>query len=430
MYRLQRLFNSNINTFVHWIWVMPVILAVAFLSFRQIDLYPPTVDEFYSMYNVGWIVNGPFSPVDVLQSLAEHSANHTPGYFLLLNLWGHLVGYDVALGRALTIFTGLLSLAMIYRLTRDFVAPAAGLIAVILVTSNTFYNYFIPHQRMYPLLVFMATTVLWLYLRITTQRQAVRQRDYFALALSSYVLANVHAFSALFFAMLGAYHLLIVPKNRRWLLVSAAVAAALLLFSPWLVVLLTRGLDRTFEYWDQGTASVSQILESWYMVSFNGSRSLGIVAIAGVMAAIIKRPFPLKPHHFIVLPFVLALAAMALATDSLQVSSMRLALAGWPPLLLLVSAGLYALFRLRRWLGVLLLLWAIAGISFQTSADWERPACRARPSIQLATVACREPANIRFKSQRANPWLSNRLAPLVLASAHRLSATQSLLCES
>ena len=109
-----------------WIWALPVLLLVAWLSLRQIDLYPAEVDEFYSMYNVGWVSNGPYSPIDVLQSLEQNSPNHTPAYFLLLNLWGHIVGNEVALARILTIFTGLLSLTLMYRLARDFVGPAAG----------------------------------------------------------------------------------------------------------------------------------------------------------------------------------------------------------------------------------------------------------------------------------------------------------------
>ena len=35
----------------HWIWAVPILLVVAALSLRQIDLYPPTADEFFSMFN-------------------------------------------------------------------------------------------------------------------------------------------------------------------------------------------------------------------------------------------------------------------------------------------------------------------------------------------------------------------------------------------
>ena len=136
----------------NWAWVLPVMLIVAAFGMRQIDLYPPTTDEFFSMFNSGWVVNQPYSPAEVIQSLQDNSPNHTPGYFLLLSAWGNITTFDVAIARVLTILCALLALSIAYRLVRDFVAPAAGLFAVIIVASNAFYNFYIPHSRMYPLL--------------------------------------------------------------------------------------------------------------------------------------------------------------------------------------------------------------------------------------------------------------------------------------
>ena len=99
------------DIFANWLWALPVLLIVAALSLHQIDLYPPTSDEFYSMYNAGWLVNGPYSPVEVIRSLQTYSSNHTPGYFLLLSVWGSLTTTDVAIGRVLTIYCALLALS-------------------------------------------------------------------------------------------------------------------------------------------------------------------------------------------------------------------------------------------------------------------------------------------------------------------------------
>ena len=207
--RIERLFDhrsyvtNKRDILSHWVCALPVLIAVAALAIRQIDMYPPTYDEFYSMFNSGWIVNSPYSPIEVLQSLARNSANHTPLYFVLLNLWGHLVGNAVAMGRTLTIFAGLLSLAMTYRLVRDFVAPIAGLFAIILLASNAFYNYFYAHARMYPLLMLASAIVIWLYLRIIYQQKTAKRKDYLLLGASCYLLANTHAFSALLLSRLA-----------------------------------------------------------------------------------------------------------------------------------------------------------------------------------------------------------------------------------
>ena len=355
----------------HWIWVVPILLVVAALSLRQIDLYPPTPDEFFSMFNSGWIANSPYSPIDVLQSLERNSANHTPFYFLLLNCWGQLVGYDVALGRTLTIFAGLLSLAMAYRLCRDFVAPVAGFFALVVVASNAFYNYYIPHVRMYPLLVFISAAVLWLYLRIVHSQKTVKRSDYLALCLASYLLANTQAFSALLFVTIGIYHLAFVPKNRRWLHVSLAIALALLLFSPWISILITQGIDRTLKFWGQRSDGVLDVMGAWIAVALNGSPVLALISVFGMAIGLHRKIVPIKPFHYLFLLFLLVLGLTAQLTGALSVSSMRLTLTGWLLAVLFLVTGIYGLYCLRKWMALLVLLWVVTGLYFQHTADWK-----------------------------------------------------------
>ena len=345
---------------------MPILLIVAALALRQIDLYPPTYDEFYSMMNSGWLFNQPYTPVDVLESLAQNSPNHTPFYFLLLNLWGHLVGYEVALGRVFTIFTALLALAAIYRLSRDFVAPVAGLFALTFVSSNAFYNYFYAHARMYPLLALTSALCLWLYLRILQGQSDAKRSDYFAFFAVTLALVYTHVFSALFLLALGAYHVLIAAKNWRWFKIALAVAAAAALFSPWLIILITRGLDLTLKHWPPGQATVREVLSAWLYIGFNGSRVLAALATAAALVGM--RTNTIRAYHLFIVFFILALAFLAQATGMLRENSMRLALLSLSPLALFVTAGLYALYRLRTWLGLLALFWILAGFGFQNNA--------------------------------------------------------------
>ena len=267
------------DIFANWLWALPVLLIVAALSLHQIDLYPPTSDEFYSMYNAGWLVNGPYSPVEVIRSLQTYSSNHTPGYFLLLSVWGSLTTTDVAIGRVLTIYCALLSFAMAYRLARDFVAPVAGLFMIVVLASNAFFAFYIAHVRMYPLLLLSAGTALWLYLRLMHQMRDVRKTDYFALIAVVYLMLNVHVFSVTFLVMLGIYHLIVVPKSRRWWRVAVSIAAAVLLFSPYLAVLLTSGIELTISHWGDGGANGWQAIVTWLTVFTNGQPLIASVDI-------------------------------------------------------------------------------------------------------------------------------------------------------
>ena len=283
--------NVKRDILSHWLWALPILLIVAALALRQIDLYPSTPDEFYSMYNTGWLVNGPYSPIDVMQSLQQYSPNHTPGYFILLSIWGNLIGYDLALGRILTIFFGLLSLAMGYRLARDFVAPAAGLFMLIVISSNTFYNFYYAHVRFYPLLVFISGIILWLYWRIMFRAKPPKTLDYFALFAAVFALENTHLFCATFLAALGIYHLLFAQKSRRWLAVTATVIAAVVLFLPAPVNMMD-GITRAIQKTPIQLASGMSLLDTLIRLLLNDQPALLIIVIAGLLGLRCNPPPP------------------------------------------------------------------------------------------------------------------------------------------
>ena len=306
---------------------------------------------------------------------------------MLLSLWGNLTTYDVVLGRVLTIFTGLLSLAMVYRLAKDFVAPVAGLLALIIVASNDFYNLYYAHVRMYPLLVLTSSIVLWYYLRITYQQKRVKRRDYLALGAAVFGLVNTHAFSATFLLMLGIYHLLLAPKNRRWLGVSLAVVAAVLLFSPWIPILIFAGIDRIMENSDDPPVGGLTAIWTWLTVVLNNQPFLLLLSIVGFGLGVWKRKIILKPWLIMFMLFLSVLASFAQFTSLITASKMRYQLAGWLPLVLFIAAGLYALYCFRSWLGLLsILFWVIAGLIFQMAADWQRATIGQSMSYALPPI--------------------------------------------
>ena len=357
--------------FANWLWALPVLLIVAALSLHQIDLYPPTSDEFYSMYNAGWLVNGPYSPVEVIRSLQTYSSNHTPGYFLLLSVWGSLTTTDVAIGRVLAIFCALLSFAMAYRLARDFVAPAAGFFMIVILASNAFYAFYIPHVKMYPMLLLAAGASLWMYLRLTYQLRATRRTDFLALLAAVYLMLNVHVFSVTFLVMLGIHHLLVVPKNRRWWEVSAVIAAAVLLFSPYLTVLLTSGLELTRSHWGEEGVDAWQAIVTWLTVLTNGfPLLLLLISLICLLVGIARKSLVFKPYFLLVLPFIAGLGLAAELTELVTASGMRHQLTGWYVLAIFVVAGLYAAYAIHKWSALLLLLWVASGIGFQQTANW------------------------------------------------------------
>ena len=359
------------RAFDHWLWVLPILLVVAFLSIRQIDLYPPSTDELHnSMNRAGWLADSPYSPIEVIEGLHLASPEHLPGFFVLLNLWGKVTPHDLATGRVLGVYFGLLSLAVAFRLGRDFIAPPAGMFTVFIIASCAFNNFYLAHLRMYSLMLMSSGIVLWLYLRIVHELVDVRRTDYGALFAAVALMVCTQATSILFLISIGVYHLLFARKDRRWQEVAIVVAAGVLVLLPLYPDLVTRGVSDTLNIWGVAAANAREAIQLWLIVISNNYVSLLVLALAGLALGVWRQKIILK--RFLILPFIflITLALIAEVTGLVSKVGIRNYLAGIWPFVLIVAAGLYSLFCFRRWLGLLVALWVIAGLSFQATADW------------------------------------------------------------
>ena len=363
----------------HWIWAVPILMAFAALSIWQLDRYPPTSDELHSsMYSAGWLNDLQYSPIDVVLSLYKDTPEHVPVYFVLLNIWGKLVTNDIAVGKVLGVYFALLGMSTVFRLARDSVAPAAGIFALVIFASNAFFNYYIAHARMYSLLVLNSALVLWLYLRIAHQARTPRLRDYCALSVAVVALIGTHLFSALLLLTLGIYHLIFVPKNARWWIVSIAAAFAILIVSPYLLGAVSRGISRTVSAYGDIRADGQQAIAIWLSIVSNNQVGLIMLSVAGLALGAFKQK--IVARQFLLLPviFLATLGLFAELTLTVYKLGMRYQLAGWLPFVLLQVAGIYALFRFRRILGLVVVLWVIAGLMFQSAVDWNAYLSRGR----------------------------------------------------
>jgi|GEM_PF-3496896 len=227
----------------HWLWMLPVLLVVALLATRQIDRFPISIDELLSMNNAGYI-GGDATPSAVLSNLSEYSQQHVPAYFVLLGLASEVFGWTPPALRMMGVWFGLLALAWVYRLGRDHFNGSAGLYASCFVAGMTLYSFYYAHIRMYPMLVMATAMFLWFYLHITRTQHPVKAREWVGLTLSTLLFLSTHIFSITLMACVGLYHLLFVPKNKRWWQVSGAIIIGGLPLLVWLPVLL-RGFQHT-----------------------------------------------------------------------------------------------------------------------------------------------------------------------------------------
>lgn len=227
----------------HWFWMIPVLLMVAGLATHQIDRFPISIDELLSMNNAGYIGDDT-SLSAILGNLQTYSEQHVPLYFIMLGKASDIVGWSPPALRLLSVWFGLLALAGVYRLGREHHSGAAGLYAAVFMAGLTLYGYYYPHIRMYTLLTMTAVFFLGSYLHLLRTQQSPRPFTWLSLSISTLLFLSSHIFSITLMIVVGLYHLLFVPKNRRWYQVSVAIIAGGLPLLLWLPVLV-QGFEHT-----------------------------------------------------------------------------------------------------------------------------------------------------------------------------------------
>ena len=126
----------------------------------------------------------------------------------------------------------MLALAWVYRAGRDFFGPQAGLVAALMLATSAVFLAQMEHARAFMLVTLFTALILWSYWRVALHPRPPGPGAQAGLLLGSIGLLYSHYFGSLILPVLGLFHLLFVPKKRRWwrtvLLVGlAALVAAL-----------------------------------------------------------------------------------------------------------------------------------------------------------------------------------------------------------
>ena len=361
----------------HWLLAVAMILVAAALTIPQIDKYPLSVDSLHSYAMALGLTESIYTPINVLENLYADAPDQAPLYYLSLHIWGYVVGHSLATARLPALFAGLLSLAMVYRLARDFISPVAGSFAAFVLLCNALYAFYYAHVRYYTFVILLAAIIIWLYLRIVHQQTPANRRDWLTLTAACYALICTHAFGFLLYLVLALYHLLAVRKDLRWVLVVGVAAASILLAAPQLYVMLTAGAESAREYHGPRSSNVTDVLATWLTVISNGSPPLLGILLVGVAVGWRRKLLRGNPILLLFPLLVVSIGLISTATGIVSIGQMRYLLVGTPIVVCFIAASLYALMRLRRWLGLLALLWLVAGIAFMQATDWE-PLIRGR----------------------------------------------------
>jgi hypothetical protein len=357
---------------INWpLATVTLLLLIGVFGGRNLNIDPIWYDEAWSLHVTGGAHFGPLSPVQVVARVASDDPRWAPGYFVLLNLWGKLTGWEAVPLRALAWLGGLLGIAVTVRLGRDLHSPLVGWSAGAVMGASGLFGLYLHEVRPYSWLPLVTALCLWGYWGM--QQNRARRTPYGAILFVGVVgCLYLHYFAIVIPFGVGVYHLLFAPKTRRWWLPVGVMFAAALTFIPWLGVLL-RATSITQN--DSGLSVYA--LTSLQAVSHTAQRLSNqnaalLAALLGI--GLFSRPASARDgRRFILTVSVAAFAAM-LTINALtrSLTQDRYLLVLWAVLALWSGFGLAGMARYGRPLPIAVILGVIGlwGVGYYTNDDF------------------------------------------------------------
>ena len=308
-----------------------------------------------------------YSIPQTIHSVANRSMEHAPLYFVTLNVWQRLAGYDLFTARLLSVYFALLAIALAYRLGGICGDRQVACAAAIALSLYAFFAHYAHVARMYTLLPLLSGWLLWAYWRALNATGAVGAWRWLSLCLAAAGILYTHYFGSLLIAAIAVYHLVYARKNRRWLGIALAMTLACLAFLPWLPVAL-RGFERSGTVLTEARLPLLDSLQSIFAISANGLWILPPLALA---AAVYRRRQLQRAETFLLVIAGVMVALFLLlneVTPTLVNHRMRYIIVLALPMCCALAVGLRQL-PLWLWLRWILLALGIASFFAYRSSE-------------------------------------------------------------
>ncbi len=299
-----------------------------------------------------------YSIPETIHSVANRSMEHAPLYFVALNIWQSLAGYDLFTARLLSVYFALLAIALAYRLGGITGDREVACAAAIVLSLYAFFVHYAHVARMYTLLPLLAGWLLWAYWRALNAVGAVGLWRWLWLFVATAGILYTHYFGSLLIAALGCYHLVFARKDRRWLWIALALALACLSFLAWLPVAL-RGFERSGTVLVDLRLPLLASLQTMLAISANGLWLLPPLAAAAALYR--RKQLKCAGSYFLVLASLMVALFLLLneVTPTLVDQRMRYIIVLALPMCCALAVGLRKL-PFWSWLRWLLLALGLA----------------------------------------------------------------------
>lgn len=222
-----------------WIWIIPVILIMTWLTVSWLHHDIIWFDEYRSLERIG---GGRLTKIGMMDSLLRTLASiWPPFYFMLLYIWDAIIAADAEFtNRAFQLLTGAVAISLIYRTASDMFNRRTGLIAASLLATSVVFLYYIHELRPYIMWVTVIIPTLWLYWRISIRcSDTPGKLELWGFTLLLVLTLYTHHLSPIFVGLIGIYHLLSWSgmDKQQWNKVLWHMVLAGVFYSPGLAIM-------------------------------------------------------------------------------------------------------------------------------------------------------------------------------------------------
>ena len=224
--------GKNIKGQIYVLLLAIILLALALRVYRlgHQSLWD---DEAKSVWVASWSVT------EILVEQSQHE--HPPLHYLLLHGWMPLAGESEFAVRFVSLFFGLLSVPMIYKLGEILANARLGLLAAFVAAISPFWVYFSQETRMYTTATFFSLSAVYFFARIFRSHRKLTGGRRLGLGLwLGYILTTACSLYSHYFALFAVVvenlFLVVLWRRCRSLMKSWALAqiGVVLLLLPWL----------------------------------------------------------------------------------------------------------------------------------------------------------------------------------------------------
>ena len=255
----------------YWLLIIPILLLATGLAAQRLADYPLDRDEFVSIETAGGRSDSPMSLFEVWEFVTKWDPDQAYGFPLILSIWGRVFGWSEFVVRLLPLFAGLLAIAWIYRAGSDLFSPQAGLMAAIFLVTSVYYTNFLHIARAYSMVALFSVLTVWSYwhLALHPNRSSKERLAKIGLLAGSIGIFYTHYYAVLLLVVIGFWHLIFMPKNRRWWQISGiffVAGIAFLLETPGFLGGI--GRTQTYPWYITSMYRTGEILP-WFIYTFS-----------------------------------------------------------------------------------------------------------------------------------------------------------------